>query len=310
MVTGASGFLGRWVSALLSRAGADLVMAVRDQAAAATIVRELSIEAEVVGVDLSDAGAVEELLQKVKPVMIFNLAAYGVDVDENDVNEARRINVDLVRWLVEGLSRWGSDGWPGPRVVHAGSALEYGTAGGSLDEDGPATPTTDYGVTKLEGTRALLDQSRQAGLRAIVARLFTVYGPGEHATRLLPSLLRAADCRQRIPLTSGLQRRDFTFVRDAAEGLLRLGVSTPADSRVVNLATGRLTPVRDFVETAAPIIGLSEGLLDFGALGEARPEMHHDPVNIIQLRELTGWRPSTTVAEGIKLTVDFERSIA
>jgi len=70
----------------------------------------------------------------------------------------------------------------------------------------------------------------------------------------------------------------------------------------VNLATGRLTPVRAFVETAADVLGLSKARLRFGALVTRPEEMSHDPVTLERLESLTMWRPSTGITDGIGRT--------
>ena len=67
---------------------------------------------------------------------------------------------------------------------------------------------------------------------------------------------------------------------------------------VVNLASGLLLPVRGFVETAAPILGIAPGRLQFGALATRPEEMAHAPVNVERLRGLLGWVPAADVAAG------------
>src|SRR5205085_11129237 len=128
---------------------------------------------------------------------------------------------------------------------------EYGVAQGDLSESTDAAPTTLYGRSKLAGTRALTDRCRALGLNGLTARLFTVYGPEEQPGRLLPTLCTAAATQEPIELSDGRQRRDFTYIEDVVEGLLRLGVAAPNPGSVVNMATGRLTSVRSFVQTTA-----------------------------------------------------------
>ena len=65
--------------------------------------------------------------------------------------------------------------------MHAGSAFEYGESSVPLDESTVAAPRTSYGRSKLAGTDAVLAAVRRLALPALVARLFTVFGPGERA---------------------------------------------------------------------------------------------------------------------------------
>lgn len=304
MVTGASGFIGRWVARLLSHAGSDLVLVSRNPRAIRKVLEQLEIDAEALAADLGDQAAVNALIRRVRPAVIFHLAGYGVKPGETDEREARRVNALAVRFIADAVARWGSPEWAGPQLLHAGSAQEYGLSGGKLDEDGPAVPTTTYGKTKLEGTVLLMGQGEHPSLRALAARLFTVYGPGEQTGRLLPSLLRAAQTGELMTLTPGNQRRDFTYVGDVAEGFLRLGVCNEPGRTIVNLATGRLTSVREFVQTAAPIVGVPPERLRFGALPTRADEMEHDPVSLVRLRQLTaGWQPATSIGDGVRATL-------
>lgn len=303
LVFGATGFIGRWVAGKL--AGADLFLVVRRRASSADILSEYAIDGEIIETDIGPEGKAAEVIASVRPEVIFNLAGYGVDRSERDEMTARRINAGLVEEICEAASALGPTGWKGARVVHAGTALEYGTAGGDLSEDTPPAPTTLYGKTKLAGTEMLARVCERTGLRGLTARLFTVYGPGEHPGRLLPTLLESARTGSPVDLTEGLQKRDFTYVEDAATGLLRLGASEAPPGAVVNLATGRLTTVKDFTLAAARVLGLPPANLRFGAVPTRAEEMAHGEVNIERLRRLTGFVPATSVEEGVRKTEEF-----
>jgi nucleoside-diphosphate-sugar epimerase len=242
------------------------------------------------------------LIARERPAAVFNLAGYGVNPDQRSDHRAFRVNRDLAATLVESLLEHPAPEWEGARLVHAGSALEYGEAGGNLSEDTEPKPTTVYGRSKLAGTLAIAASSRRSGLKSVVARLFTVYGPGEGSGRLLPTLVAASHDARKIPLTAGTHRRDFTYVEDVAEGLVRLAVEPLAPGSVVNLATGRLITVRTFVETAAQVLGIAADRLLFGALPTRGWEMRHEDVNVARLVQLIRWRPSTAPEDGVRRT--------
>lgn len=306
VVLGASGFVGQWVSGVLARCGAELHLVVRDRRGADPVLSRHQVVGRVVEADLRDAQRVGEMLRGVGPAVVFNLAGYGVDRSERDEQAAFQINEGLLSAVCRGLSGGEKPGWRGQRVVHVGSALEYGEIGGDLSEESEPNPTTLYGRSKLAGTRALERGCRERGLRGLTARLFTVYGPGEHAGRLLPSLLETARTHRPLPLTAGEQKRDFTYVEDVAEGLLRLGLSDAAPGQVVNLATGRLTTVRGFVETAAKVLDIPRELLRFGEVPTRAEEMRHDDVAVGRLKGLIRWTPPTDIPEGVRRARDFE----
>jgi nucleoside-diphosphate-sugar epimerase len=194
----------------------------------------------------------------------------------------------------------------GQDLVHVGSALEYGTVNGNLDEATEPSPTTLYGISKLAGTRSLAQYSRGTGLKGLTARLFTVYGPGEHDGRLLPSLLATAKNGGSLQLTPGQQKRDFTYVEEATEGLLRLGLTPAGDDKIVNIATGKLKSVRSFVDTAATVLSIPAEKLNFGAIPQRAEEMNHSDVTVERLRKLVSWIPTLSISDGILRTAEFE----
>jgi len=309
LVLGASGFIGRWVAARLERAGSRVTPVVRDSSAAAAAFAMAGVSEEPLLTDLADLDELERIVREMEPRVTFNLAGYGVDRSERDPDLARHLNVELPRRLGRVLldqARRQADGEDEaePALVHAGSALEYGLAD-RVGEGDPTAPNTDYGRTKLEGTEAVSAAAR-GGLRAVTARLFTVYGPGEHAGRLLPSLLEAVGGDQPIELTEGFQKRDFTYVEDVVEGLVRLGRCPRAPS-VVNLATGRLTSVRRFVELAARELLLRPEQLRFGARPSLAEDMEHAPVPVERLRETVGWGAEMSIPEGVRSTAQVLR---
>ncbi|MEP6573594.1 MAG: NAD-dependent epimerase/dehydratase family protein, partial [Gemmatimonadota bacterium] len=274
LVLGASGFIGRWIARELSRAGARVTLAVRDPETAGPIFTRWGAAGEIVRADLTDLEAVRQLFRRTRPTITFNLAGYGVDRTERDDALAWQINDALVATVCEGVAETVDRTWRGLHIVHTGSALEYGAIGGNLNEDAVPNPTTTYGQSKLAGTRTLARGCAAEGLRGVTARLFTVYGPGEHAGRLVPSLIEGAVSGAPFPLSEGLQRRDFTYVEDVVDGLLRLGVrGIPME--VLNLATGKLATVRDFIEVAARILRIPSANLRFGALPTRPEEMEH-----------------------------------
>jgi nucleoside-diphosphate-sugar epimerase len=307
LVLGASGFIGGWVVRALHAQGA-VVHAVVREAARAVAPPQWIPQSRIVAADLARPTAVSRVVDAVRPAIVFNLAGYGVDPAEREPAAMMAMNAGLVLELCERLAQEADDGWMGARLVHAGSALEYGPVAGRLDETRMATPTTDYGRTKLLGTEHVVRRSAASGLRAVIARLFTVYGPGEHPDRLLPSLQRLARSGGRLALTAGEQRRDFTYVEDVAEGLLRLGLCLVSPGEVIHLATGRLTSVREFAETAASVLGIDPRALDFGALPVRAEEMCHDEVDIARLRRLTSWSPPTAPSDGIRRSWEAEHA--
>ncbi len=280
-VLGASGFIGRWV------------------------VRKLTgQDARICRIGREDLPNLENIYRHLRPSITFNLAGYGVDPSERDEATAYHVNADLPRALVEAVAAWKDPAWPGQHLVHVGSGAEYGDVGGDLREDGPAFPATLYAKSKWRGTQAVAERCQTLAVRGLTARLFTVYGPGERTGRLLPVLLEAGRTGQSLNLSLGLQRRDFTYVEDVADGLLRLGLASAERGQIVNLATGRPATVRTFAETAAGILGIPPENLKFGVIPTSAHEMEYEGIAVDLVQQLTGWIPPTSIAEGVRRTVE------
>ncbi len=296
LVTGASGFIGGHVVAALVKHGAEVCAVARRKGLRLTGVDQ------VITADLGRPGSARIVVERARPAITFHLAGYGVDPTERESALAERLNTGVAAELAEACATSRDGGWQGQHLVNTGSALEYGVATGDLIESTIPQPTTRYGMTKLAGTRAIELVALRDGLRAVTARLFTVYGPGEHPGRLLPSLLQAAREGASLQLTGGAQRRDFTWVGDVVDSLLRLGLSSAPALGVVNTATGVLTSVREFAERAADVIALPRSALGFGSLPPRSSEMSHDAVNIDRLRAVAPPAPATSIEVGVGLT--------
>lgn len=306
LVLGASGFIGRWVARQLGALGAEVHLAARDVAALDAVRETYELTGPLHVVDLAQAGAARDLCRDLRPAIVFNLAGYGVEPTERDERLAELLNHQLPRELSLSLLEHREAGWNGQSLVHAGSALEYGPVSGPISATTPSHPSTAYGVTKLAGAGAIADAAAR-GLSAVEARIFTAYGPGEHATRLLPTLMRARKSGELVALTHGDQRRDFVHVAEIAESLLRLGVSERTGFRVVNVATGRLRSAREFVLATANVLQLPAEQLGFGLKPYLKEEMWHGDVSVAELEDETGVAPVLTIEAGIREAVEFMR---
>ncbi len=295
MVLGANGFLGRWMARVLTAAGSELVCVSRT--GTALEMDRWGIRGRFVAADLTDFDAVDALISREAPDVLFNLAGYGVDRGERDQAVAERVNADLPRILAESCARLPASTWTGVRLLHVGSALEYGVTGGVLREDSAMQPTTGYGITKLAGTLNVADVARTSGLRACTGRLFTVFGPGEHAGRLFPTLLAASRREDPIPLSVATQTRDFAFAGDVVERLLQLCSAPVRSGEVVNVASGVMHTVREFVLEAARALHIERSRLRFGDVSVRPEEMSHTGVSVERLTALTGGALSSNLAQ-------------
>jgi nucleoside-diphosphate-sugar epimerase len=195
--------------------------------------------------------------------------------------------------------------------VYAGSCTEYGPApaGLPIPETAPLASLNLYDASKAAAGLWARAVARYAGLGFAWARLFSLYGPGLRPPRLLP--VAHAALRENRAVTLGSQVRDWLYVDDAAEGMLRLGEYAAAGGHgTFNLCTGRGLSNHDIVRRFAQRMGADLGLLKvqpFPAQEGEAPWLVGDPA----AAEKLGWSARTELDVGLDKTIaalDRERA--
>jgi NDP-hexose 4-ketoreductase len=199
--------------------------------------------------DRAAKDALRELVEAADATAVINACGLLNGTDE----DLRDANATFPAWVCEAL------GGLGVRLVHVGSASEYGDPGtaGRIGEDTPARPVGAYASTKALGSEAVL-RARSDGLEAVVARVFNLVGSPVPPVSPLHQWI--SDIRALPPGGGAVEvwwpstTRDFVRLSDAAESLLDLAVSgTPP--ALVNLCSGTGLRFGDIVETLAARLG-------------------------------------------------------
>jgi nucleoside-diphosphate-sugar epimerase len=301
LVTGAAGFVGSAVVRLAVARGHEVVAAVGPDSALhrlAPVAREVA----VVRADITDADALSTAVATARPEVCVHLAAAGAVVREDDLDLLLAANALAPARLARALADAGCS-----RLVTAGSSSEYGTVAGPMDEAAACDPDDPYGAAKLAGGLLARVVARSHGLESAHLRLFSVYGPGEDPRRLVPSVVTALLEGRPVDLTPGDQVRDFVYVDDVAEALLEAALRPGIDGLTTNVGTGVQTTVRALCLKIACLTGGHE-LLRFGAVPYREGERFAWRAATERAASELGWRARTPLDEGLRLTVDFERS--
>jgi nucleoside-diphosphate-sugar epimerase len=238
--------------------------------------------------DLFDADAVGQLLRRVRPTHLLHLAwiatpgAYWTSPDNYGWVEASK-------HLLTAFAESG-----GGRAVIAGTCAEYDwtVAGVCRERETLTRPATVYGQCKDE----LREWAEGCGMSVAWARLFFLYGPREHPTRLVPSVARALLAGEVAECSAGTQQRDFLHVDDAADALISLLRSDIVGP--VNVGSGEPVAVRTVIEAVARECG-RPNLVRLGA----RPTPQNEPpllvADVSRLHDEVGWRPCIPFEDGI-----------
>jgi UDP-glucose 4-epimerase len=293
LVTGARGFIGSHLCQRLVTSGA-IVQALSSR----SNFEGLSPDVTWSAVDLTDFNAVRETIRQSAPEVVFHLAghvtgsqAIGDVVPTFSKNLASTVN------LLTSTTEVGEC-----RVVLAGSMHEP-----ESDEPG-AIPPSPYAASKWASSAYARMFYQLYRFPVVIARPMMVYGPAQwDVTKLLPHVITSLMSSTPPSVSSGKRTLDWVFIDDVVGGLMVLAMTPKAYGQTIDLGSGVLTSIREIVENIAAQIDASIPIV-FGSLPD-RPFERPRTARTEQTRQLTGWCAETSLAEGIKKTVDWWRAV-
>ena len=292
LVTGATGCIGHQACRLLADSGWEVHAVSRTPDPSDRAVRPHQV-------DLFDGAAVRRVMDTVRPSHLLHLA-WSIPPGRwaADPGNVRWVTASLD--LVEAFAAAG-----GQRLVTAGSCLEYDWRYGYCAEGlTPTTPHTLYGACK-HSLRLLSSGLAEArGMTSAWARIFFLYGPNEHPDRLIPSVIQSLLADRPARCSHGRQVRDYLYVRDVADALVRL-----VDSDVtgpINVGSGQPISLRTLVGRVGELLDRTD-LIQFGAKPAAETDAPLVVADTGQLRSVLGWEPRYDLDRGLGETIEWWR---
>jgi UDP-glucuronate 4-epimerase len=315
LVTGAAGFIGSAVSVRLAAmgyqvAGCDNFNDYYDPALKHHRVESLLGPAGVAceQVELSDVAQVEALFERVKPALVVHLAAQA-GVRYSLKNPAVYVQANMVAFghMLEACRQHKVE-----HLLYASSSSVYGANAKTPFSESDATdePVSLYAATKKANELMAHTYSHLYGMPITGLRFFTVYGPWGRPDMAYFSFARKMLAGEKIPVfAEGKLYRDFTYIDDIVEGVVRLlfkpsiREGKPPHS-IFNIGNNQPVQVLDFIRTLEDAIGV-KAELDFQPMqpGDV-PATHADTG---KLQEWVGYKPTTTLAQGLKAFAHWYR---
>jgi UDP-glucose 4-epimerase len=295
LLTGASGFIGSHLAEALVARGAIVhcLLLPGDPAPNLSAVRD---QIHVHRADLLDAEALRRVARAASPEVVMHLAAVGVTDVHVDPALAVRVNVEGTLDLLAAL-----DG--AYRIfLNVGTCHEYGDGAPPFREDQDPRPSLPYAITKTATwhfCRRFLDTE---GWPIVTVRPFSVYGPRQAENTFVPACIHAARRGVDFEMTAGEQGRDWIYVADVVEGMIRATGLPAAIGGTFNLCTARETTLYDVARAIVSEMG-DPIAIHRGALPYREGEIWHLVGDNTRARAVLGWEPTTSLADGLRRTI-------
>lgn len=293
LVTGCSGFAGRHAVAALLKAGHEAV--------GGDLVGPPRFPVPCHEMDVRDLGSIVRVLQQVRPDAVLHLGGIAfVPLGWSEPQLVFSVNTIGTLNLLDAVRQHA----PAARVLVVTSAEVYGShpAPRPLAEDAPYRPDNIYGVAKAAADHAALLYATRHRLYAMVARPSNHIGAGQSldfvSSAFAAQLAAIAGGAEPVIRVGNLdQRRDFTDVRDVVHAYIRLLEQGQA-GLAYNIASGRMIPVREILDTLCDIARVRPRIEIDPAL--FRPNENRPAYDTSRIRAHVGWQPEIPLRQTLE----------
>ena len=301
LVTGGAGFIGSHLSEVILTRG-HRVRVVDDFSTG--FKRNLREGVEFIQGDLAEPGVARQAVAGMDYVL-HQAAIPSVPRSVDRPVESHRANVDATLQVLIAARDAGVK-----RVVFAGSSSVYGDQPVlPKNEEMPTNPLSPYALQKLVAEQYGQMFTRLYGLETVTTRYFNVFGPrqdpGSPYSGVISLFIKAlAEGSRPTIYGDGEQTRDFTFVADVVDAVLRAAETPGVGGQVFNVATGSRISLNRLLAALKTIFESNvEPIFENARTGDVRDSQ----ADIGKAERLLGYRPMVSLEEGLRQTVDWYR---
>jgi CDP-glucose 4,6-dehydratase len=310
LVTGATGFVGSWLTAQLHSLGADVVCLVRDFVPQSNLVRSGLIEhVKTVRGDVCDQPLVERILGEYEVDTVFHLAAQTiVGIANRNPVSTLQTNIGGTWSVLEACRR-------SPlirQIVVASSDKAYGDAAERYTEDSPLRGRHPYDVSKSCADLIAHAFACTYDLPVAITRCGNFYGGGDlNWNRIVPGTIRSV-LRGTAPVirSDGTYLRDYFYVEDGAAAYVALAEALAANpslrGEAFNFSNESQVSV---LELTRLILRMMDSSLEPVVLDQARNEITSQSLSATKARQVLGWKRAFSLETGMERTIDWYRRL-
>ncbi len=289
VMTGATSFLGRNTLNSLAQEGHTIYAMVRESSSSLAQLPKNSNIRYIYG----DLGELDKFCRETDRADVFIHFAWdgsGYAGRADDSIQSRNISYSMDALRICEKLGCGS-------FIFSGSQAEYGRIYGKIAENTECCPVSAYGKAKLEFSRRAEEFLKRKGIRFVHLRIFSVYGPGDRASSLVSSCVKAFNSGENILLGSCSQKWNYLHIDDFVRAIMQM-VHCEAMDGIYNVAGADTRPLKDFVEEIYTLSNRT-GRYELGktkANPEGSPALEPE---IGKIRKFLGWNPEVDFSEGI-----------
>ena len=305
LVTGGAGFIGSHLAHALLERGEWVRIADDLSTGKPANLAVLDGRAEVLTGDLADSGFAAQAVDGID-IVLHQAAIPSVPRSVADPLTSHRANVDATVAVLVAAKDAGVG-----RVVYAASSSAYGdTPVLPKREDMPTNPLSPYALQKLVGEQYLQMFTRLYGLDTVSTRYFNVFGPRQDPSSPYSGVIalfvtRLLAGQPPVITGDGEQTRDFTYIDNVVDGVLRAATAPDVSGLVINVATGRQISINQLAQTLQQLLGCDVAAVHTEArAGDVRDSL----ADITLARRLLGYEPHVSFEEGLRRTVEWYRT--
>ncbi len=187
--------------------------------------------------------------------------------------------------------------------IQIGSSLEYGTSRSPHLESQLCKPNSSYGKAKLKATNYLRRISNSENFKLVILRPYQIFGPYQKLDRLIPQVIKFCLKDKKFDCTEGRQKRDFLFVDDFVDLILKILNKKKFSSGIYNVGYGKPINVKNVIQLIRNLI--KSGEPNFGKVKMRKDEVMKLYPKINKVKKCFNWRPTTTLKSGIRKTIKY-----
>ena len=187
--------------------------------------------------------------------------------------------------------------------IHIGSSDEYGDNISPIKENIRESPLSPYALGKLTATHYLQQCFRKKLLNTIILRPFLVFGERQNENRFLPYLINNCLKDKKFNVSKGEQIRDYLYIKDFNNALIKSINNNRAYGEVINIASGLPITIKEVISTVRMIIG--KGTPIFGGIAYREGESMELYADIEKARKILNWQPEYEFKESLKKVINW-----